>query len=69
MTGEEVLFDQIAAALTLGPLRLPLPRWIAPRVAARTWFDGARRTIEVRVSMTGPGSVPLIEYEGSIECG
>jgi hypothetical protein len=64
--GQAVVFDQVAAAVALGTLRLPLPRFIAPHVTGRTWFDGDK--IAVRVSMTGPARVPLIEYEGSIAC-
>jgi hypothetical protein len=68
VTGQQIVFEQIAAALTIGPLRLRLPRWLAPQITARTWFDDRRRTIEVRVSMTGPALVPLIEYDGTLQC-
>ncbi len=68
IAGREILFEQVAAALAIGPLRLPLPRRLAPRVTARTWLGAAGDAIGVRVSMTGPGTSLWIEYEGSIEC-
>ena len=52
-------------ALCLGPLRLPLPRWLAPRVTA--WEKpGAADQVQVTVESRLPLVGLLISYEGTI---
>ena|SRR5581483_4527437 len=59
-------YYQTRAALTFGPLRIPLPSWLAPRIAA--WErpadlpDRVHVTVEVGLPMLGR----LIAYDGTI---
>ncbi len=61
-----LLYRQVGAALRLGPLRVPLPRRMAPHVEAREEPGGANRTL-VAVAVTVPRVGLLISYEGHIE--
>ena len=59
-------YEQAGAALCLGPLRLPLPRRLAPRVEAREWpLEFAR--IGVRVSVALPLVGRFLAYEGEVQ--
>jgi Domain of unknown function (DUF4166) len=42
--------------------RLPLPRWLGPRIAAREWQEDERFRFEVSVAMPGVG--PIVRYSG-----
>jgi hypothetical protein len=68
IVGGTIYFEQVGAAVAIGPLRLPLPRWLSPRLTARTRLAERGDAIGVRVNMTGPGESLWIEYEGTIEC-
>jgi hypothetical protein len=58
-------YVQAGAALVVGRLRIPLPRWIAPRVEAReTCVDGRSY---VKVSISAPGSGMVMSYEGCVQ--
>lgn len=59
-----LLYLQVRAALAAGPVRIPLPRWLAPVVAARERpvADG----VQVAVSVTLPWLGLLIAYEGKL---
>lgn len=59
-------YRQLAAALVLGPARVPLPRWCAPRVAAREDPAGDRR-IRITVSVELPVLGPILTYAGPID--
>ena len=60
------VFRQTHAALVIGPLHLPLPRWGAPRVFAREDAAGDRRVrIDVRVELPLVG--PILSYAGMID--
>ncbi len=61
-----LLYRQVGAALRLGPLRVPLPRRIAPHVEAREEPDDANR-IHVVVAVTLARAGLLIAYEGHLE--
>ncbi len=61
-----LFYRQVGASLRFGPLRVPLPRWMAPRVEAREEPDGAGR-MHVLVSVTVPRVGLLVSYEGHIE--
>ncbi len=61
-----LVYRQVSAKLRLGPLALPLPGFLRPRVEAREEPDGPRRT-RVSVSVTAPMIGLLISYEGYLE--
>lgn len=61
-----LFYRQVGAALRLGPLRVPLPRRIAPRVEAKEEPGGADRT-HVTVVVTAPWVGLLVSYEGHIK--
>jgi uncharacterized protein DUF4166 len=59
-------YVQAGAGLILGRLRIPLPRWISPRVEAReACVDGQRSYVQVGIS--APGSGLLMSYEGCMQ--
>jgi hypothetical protein len=57
-------YRSTGAALRLGPARVPLPRWLAPRVRARerATADG----VSVRVGVSSPFTGPLVAYAGRL---
>ena len=59
-------YEQAGAALHAGPLRLPLPRWLAPRVEASEWPLEFER-VGVRVSVALPLAGRLLAYEGEVQ--
>jgi hypothetical protein len=58
-------YDQIGVSLRLGPLSIPLPTWLWPRVHTREEADGPNRTY-VSVAVSLPLAGPLISYEGHL---
>ena len=54
------------AALRLGPLRLPLPSWLAPRVSAREKAVGDPNRTHVWVEVSVPLLGLLVAYEGTV---
>lgn len=59
-------YVQAGAGLMVGRLRIPLPRWISPRVEAReACVDGRRSYVQVRISAPGNGLV--MAYEGCVQ--
>ena len=61
-----LIYMQRQAAVVLGPVRVRIPAWCAPRVEAREEPAGpAGVRVEVGVSLPGIG--PLIAYAGIIE--
>ena len=59
-------YVQASVALMVGPLRIPLPRLLSPRVEAREVPIG-ERGVYVRVRISAPGIGLLISYEGCVE--
>jgi uncharacterized protein DUF4166 len=57
-------YEPVGAALVAGPLRLPLPRFLAPRVTATTWADNERMGLDVSVSAPLVGQV--LRYHGFV---
>ena len=51
-------YQQKRAWLGLGPVRVPVPHWAAPRIAAREWAEGEGTQVLVEVSLPVLG--PLI---------
>ena len=63
---EGLRYEQAGAALRLGPLRAPIPWWIAPRVSAVESAVGPDEIrVNVRVSLPMLGT--LIAYDGRVE--
>jgi hypothetical protein len=55
---------QRSTALVVGPLRLPLPAWSAPRISARE--DPAGDHVQVAVRVEAPGVGMLVSYDGVV---
>lgn len=62
-----LLYRQQSAALRLGSLRVPLPRWLSPRIAAREWVMPGEMRTRVSVKVTLPLVGLLVHYEGYVE--
>ena len=60
-----LIYRQIGAALRLGPLSVPLPEWLSPRVEVREEAEGLKCT-HVSVVVTAPFAGLLISYDGQI---
>ena len=66
VTQGAMTYVQAGAAITVGRLRVPLPRWIAPRVEAReACVDG--ETPFVTVGISSPLIGVVMSYEGCIQ--
>jgi Domain of unknown function (DUF4166) len=59
-------YDQTKASLRIGALRIPLPRWLSPNIAAREWAVADDKNVHVSVSVTAPLAGLLINYQGHI---
>jgi hypothetical protein len=67
--GGELVFQQVGLALRLGPLHLPLPDLLAPRVAGRAGTAGGSDRTSVAVVVTTPRGGLLFSYRGSVRWG
>ena len=65
--GGALLYRQARAALCAGPLRLRLPRRLAPSVEAREWAVAGEAGVRVRVRGRAPLVGTLVTYEGRVE--
>jgi hypothetical protein len=65
--GGALVYTPAGAAFRVGPLRVPLPRALAPGVEARERGAGDGRSVNVRVSARAPLVGPLLSYEGRLE--
>lgn len=59
-------FHQVGVVLCLGHLAVPLPRWLAPQIAARAWAKKNSATVQVAVRVDFPLAGLLVAYEGSM---
>src|SRR5438034_7780705 len=59
-------YIQAGAGVMVGRLRIPLPRWISPRVEAREASAGGRGAY-VRVGISAPGFGLVMSYEGCVQ--
>jgi hypothetical protein len=59
-------YESVGVALRLGPIRLPLPGWMSPRIAAREEPGNDPRQAHVQVLVTLPRVGLLLGYEGHI---
>jgi len=66
IAGGALFYRHTGTALCLGPIRLPLPRWLAPRIVARESAIDEKST-HISVEVTLPLMGRLISYKGFIE--
>ncbi|MBA3766307.1 MAG: DUF4166 domain-containing protein [Acidobacteria bacterium] len=66
IAGGALFYRHTGTKLCIGPLRLPLPRWLAPRIAARESAIDEKST-HISVEVTLPVIGRLISYKGFIE--
>lgn len=64
--GGTLVYTQAGAALRVGPLRVPLPRALAPRVEARECGAEDGEDVHVHVSSTAPFVGLMLSYEGRL---
>jgi len=64
VVGGALNYQTVSAALRLGSLRIPLPRWLSPYVMARERAVGDMNQIHVSVEVTFPLLGRLIAYDG-----
>lgn len=67
VAGGALIYRQRGAALRLGSLYVPLPRWMSPQVVAREEPSGSPNQTHVLVAVTAPLVGLLISYEGQIK--
>jgi Domain of unknown function (DUF4166) len=60
-------FWHTGTAGVLGPLRVPLPRWMSPRIAAREWAGLEEGSLQVAVRISLPFTGLLMAYEGCLK--
>jgi len=65
-TNRALVYRQTGAALRLGPWRLDLPSWLAPRVVAQEEPGGHPERIHVAVEIVAPLLGLLISYDGAM---
>ena len=63
-----LLYQAAGAALCLGRLRVPLPRWFSPRTTASERPADEPDRIDVSVEVRLPLLGRLIAYEGRLTC-
>jgi Domain of unknown function (DUF4166) len=67
VAGGALYYRQAGTALRLGPIRLPLPRWLAPHIVARESAMADEKSTQVSVKVTLPLIGLLISYKGYVE--
>ncbi len=64
-----LVYEHLQTSLCLGPVRIPCPRFLGPRIEAREWqedgFDGVCASI---VAKTAGGRV-IVSYTGRLQAG
>jgi hypothetical protein len=61
-----LVLEAAGAALRIGPLTLPLPRALAPRLSGRLWA-GEDGHLRLRVEAAAPLCGLLLEYEAQLD--
>jgi hypothetical protein len=59
-----VVYVPAGVRFVVGPLRLPLPRWLGPRISARAWALPGEPGMRVEVSIAAPLAGHLVTYGG-----
>jgi hypothetical protein len=67
VTDGSLVYHQIKSALRVGPLRIPIPGPLFPRINARESVPASGRGTHVKVSVTHSLIGLLVSYEGHIE--
>jgi len=67
VAGGALFYRQAAATLRLGPIGLPLPRWLAPQIVARESAMPDEKSTHISVKVSLPLLGLLVSYKGSIE--
>ena len=57
-------YEPAGVAIALGPLRVPLPPWLGPRVNATTWVDAQGMGLDV--SLSAPLFGRVLRYHGVV---
>jgi hypothetical protein len=60
-------FWHTGTAGVLGPIRVPLPRWLAPRITAREWAGLEEGSLQVAARVSLPCIGLLMAYEGCLK--
>lgn len=60
-------FWHTGTTCVLGPMRVPLPRWVSPRVVAREWAGLEEVSLQVAVRVSLPFIGLLMAYEGCLK--
>src|SRR5262245_53879297 len=68
VVGGALAYQTTSAALCLGSLRVPLPRWFTPRVEAVEKAVSDKGQIDVSVDVHLPWLGCLIAYDGTLTC-
>jgi hypothetical protein len=66
VTGGALIYHSQGAALRLGPLGIPLPRWCSPHISAWEKPAGGEEHIQVAVEVRLPFLGLLLAYEGTL---
>jgi hypothetical protein len=67
VAGGALYYRHTGTALRLGPIRLPLPRWLAPHITARESAMPDEKSTHINVKVTLPLIGLLVSYRGHIE--
>jgi hypothetical protein len=67
VAGGALYYRHTGTALRLGPIRLPVPRWLAPRISARESALTNENSTHISVEVSHPLVGRLISYKGFIE--
>ena len=65
--GGALVYETHSVAVGLGPLRLSLPRWLAPQVTAREAPGTQPNRVLTQVTIRAPLVGLLLQYEGEVE--
>jgi hypothetical protein len=60
-------FWHTGTACVLGPVRVPLPRWLSPHITAREWAGREEGSLQVAVRVSLPCIGLLMAYEGCLK--
>jgi hypothetical protein len=66
-SGGVLRYRQVGCRLRIGPLRVPVPSWVAPRVAARESAGRGDGETRVWVRIRLPGGRLLLSYGGRLQ--
>lgn len=67
VAGGALFYRQVGTALRLGPIGLPLPRWLAPQIVARESAMPDEKSTHISVKVSLPLLGLLVSYKGSVE--